>query len=646
MTALPAQPARRMAGPAKIRMAGVALALLVIAVYAGSLGGPFVYDDVPAIVENPTLRAPVGLRSLLLPPGDEAGTVGGRPVLNLSLGLNYQLAGPRPWSYHVTNVAIHVLAALLLFGVVRRTLDPRADRAPASAPQPGAGPSSRWRSPWTEPEALLMAFFSALLWALHPLQTEAVTYVVQRAESLMGFFYLLTLYCFVRSCEPATGGRNPGAIWAWLCVLACLLGMATKEVMVSAPLVVLLYDLAFVAGSLREAWRRRRGLYLALGGTWLLLGALVAGTHGRGGSAGFGSSAGVGPYLLTQGKAVVHYLRLAFWPAGLTFDYGTGLIRHPTEVIAPMIVLALLFAGAVWAWRRSRATGFLALVFFAVLAPSSSFVPIATEPMAEHRMYLPLAAVAILVVAAASVLASRWFPRSSRLAFCLWGGVTALALGTATVVRNRDYRSEIALWAATVSEAPENPRAHNNLAEAWRAAGDAAKAADEFAAAVRVDPDYTPAQYNLGVTLLDSGQTQAAIPHLEKALSAPRHQAELQLYLGEACERLSHPVEAAEHYRAALRLAPENAGAAFGLGNNLAAQSRFPEAVEAFEAAVGLAPDNARMRNNLANALLLVGRTDEAIEQYREAAKHDPANAQIQANLERAIEGNKPRRER
>ena len=675
-------------------LAGVLLVMAVILVYLGSIDGAFVFDDVPAILENPTLRHPGAVAEVLAPPGDQAGTVGGRPVLNLSLAFNYAFGGTRPRGYHVLNLAFHVAATLLLFGFIRRTLDRNGDRPggialssrPGNPPPgngarqvaasvsgwisirlstrwrsrphsirglfpPGAEPDSRmalpWVSPWSRSDGLLIAFFASLLWAVHPLQTEAVTYVVQRAESLMGLFYLLTLYCFVRFAGRETAADPPRAasvrqgagrgIWAVLAVLACLLGMATKEVMVSAPLVVLLYDRTFVAGSIRGAWRKRRGLYLGLAATWFVLAVLVAGTHGRGGSAGFVAPAGVWPYVLTQCKAIVHYLWLAFWPDRLVFDYGTVLVRHPGDVLLQFLFILLLLTGAAAALRRHPGVGFPAFCFFAVLAPSSSFVAIATEPMAEHRMYLPLAAVSILVVVAVFAALTRLTPRFARVGFCALGAAAALGLGAATVRRNRDYRSEIALWSDTVRKAPGNPRAHNDLAEAFIAGGEPAKAAAEFVAAVQVDPDYAPAQYNLGVTLLDSGRPKEAIPHLEKALSAPRHQAELHLFLGEAFERTGQRGGAADQYREALRLAPGNAEAALGLGNNLAAQSRYAEAVEAFRLAVACAPDDIRIRNNLANALMFSGRVEEAVAEYREALKRDPDNVMVRENLERAI---------
>jgi len=162
-------------------------------------------------------------------------TSSGRPLVNLSFAVNFALTGNAVRSYHVLNLCVHSLAGLTLFGILRRTLE-------------ALGIGSR---------SSLLALGISLIWTLHPLQTEAVTYIVQRAESMMGVFYLQTLYWFIRYAG-APGRRQYGV----LSFLACLLGMATKEVMVSAPLMVLLYDRAFVSGSFRESWRRHGLVHL------------------------------------------------------------------------------------------------------------------------------------------------------------------------------------------------------------------------------------------------------------------------------------------------------------------------------------------------------------------------------------------------
>src|SRR5208283_3618464 len=199
-----------------------------------------------------------------------------------------------------------------------------------------------------------------LLWILHPLQTESVTYIIQRAESLMGLFYLLTLYCFIRGVQADDRTKNR---WFGFSIAACLFGMAVKEVMVTAPLVVLLYDRTFLAGSFREALRRRRQQYAGFGATWILLLFLVFSTGGRGGTAGFGSQVSPASYALTQFPAIVHYLRLCFWPHPLVFSYGSTLAPGLERVIPSALLVAVLLAASVWALIERPPLGFLGISF-------------------------------------------------------------------------------------------------------------------------------------------------------------------------------------------------------------------------------------------------------------------------------------------
>ena len=184
-------------------------------------------------------------------------TVSGRPLLNLTLAVNYALGGLNPWGYHAINLAIHILAALTLFGVLRRTLAVWGVGCGVRGEESHDTARSTSRTPHPTPHTFL-AFAIALLWAVHPLQTELVTYIVQRAESLCGLFYLLTLYCFIRGASrPPSPGRRT-SLWYLAAVVFCFLGIATKEVMVTAPVMVFLYDRTFFASSFRQSLRQRK----------------------------------------------------------------------------------------------------------------------------------------------------------------------------------------------------------------------------------------------------------------------------------------------------------------------------------------------------------------------------------------------------
>ncbi len=325
----------------------IAAALLA---YYSSFTTPFIFDDLFSVSRNPSIHHLWPVWSALSPPVNTF--VGGRPVVNLSLAVNYALGGTRVWGYHAVNLAIHILAGLALYGIVRRTL-----LCPLLRERFGAS-------------AMRLAMAVAVLWTVHPLQTEAVTYISERCESLMGLFYLLTVYCFIRGTNAP---RSSG--WFTLSVLACGLGMASKEVMVTAPVMVLVYDRTFVSGSFREAWTRHRRLYLGLAGTWLLLGWLMVGLHYR--DVGFGLGITGWAYALTECRVVIRYLWLALWPHPLVFDYGRVVaIRHIAAVAPSALILAVLAAGTLFELRRQPAFGFVGAWFFMILAPTSSLVPV------------------------------------------------------------------------------------------------------------------------------------------------------------------------------------------------------------------------------------------------------------------------------
>ena len=632
-------PAPRVATWPQTVLAATLMAAVVVATYHGALRAPFVFDDITSIPENPSIRSLWPLWGPLTPPA-AATTMGGRPLANLSLAVNYALSGTEPWSYHAFNIAVHVLAGLALLGVVRRTLclPPLRERFGR--------------------DALPLALAASLLWALHPLQTESVTYVVQRVESLVGLLYLLCLYCFIRSAESA---RPLG--WRVATLAACLAGMGTKEVMVTAPVMILLYDRTFLAGSFLAAWRKRRGLYVSLALTWIPLLLLVAGTGwSRGGSAGFGS-APASAYWLTQFEAVARYMGLSLWPRPLVFDYGTHLLHGLWAALPYALVVIPVLAATLIALKVRPVLGFLGAWFFLILAPSSA-VPVATQPMAGHRMYLPLAAVTTALVAGAYALAGR----RSFVAL----GAAALGLGWLSSSRNQVYSNPITLWGDTASKQPGNARAHNNLGLAlFRAGRDeeaiahyrislgiepgdqgthsnlgnaldrvgrTREAITEYQAALRIQPDFAPALYNLAKALYHEGRTAEAIGAYQAVIKIQPDYADAYNGLGDALEGApGRDSEAIDCYRRALRLKPDFAQAHYALGVALSKEGRPLEAASEYEEALRLEPDFAEASNNLGVIYCSSGRVPEGIQRIEAALQVKPGYSRAHFDLGNAL---------
>jgi tetratricopeptide (TPR) repeat protein len=589
------------------------IVLAALAAYHNGFGGPFVFDSDLAIRDNPSIRHLWPIWTALTPPGGGS-PVSGRPLANLSFALNYALGGTDVRGYHALSLAIHVLGGLTLFGILRRTLG-----ALPGWPAEG-GPSRGVELPD------LAAVGAAVIWTVHPLQTESVTYLAQRTESLMGLFYLLTLYAFIRSL----GSPRP---WLWLALslAACLAGMATKEVMVTAPLMVLLYDRTFASGGFREAWRRRKGYYLGLGATWGLLVFLMVGAGARGRTVGFATDVSWRDYGLTQLRAVAHYLRLSVWPHPLVIDYGLKLESSPgVLVVDGLAVAGLAGLTLLGLWRR-RAWGYALAWCLVILAPSSSVVPVATEIMAEHRMYLPLAGlVTVIVLGLYRMLGEK-----------SWPVILALAAGLswATERRNEDYRSARALWAQTVRFAPDNPGAHNNLGAALLAEGDRPGAIRQFTEAVRLDPSLAGSLNNLGGALLEEGRVEDAIARYEDAVRVAPGYAEAHANLGRVLARTGRVEEAADQFTQALRLEPNRADAHIGLGTALLRMGRVEQAIGEYRQAARLGPDFAEAHHDLGFALAKAGRADEAIAEYETAVRLSPDYAEARENLGNALLG-------
>jgi tetratricopeptide (TPR) repeat protein len=599
-----------------IIIAGGIIVLAAVVAYHNCFVVPFVFDDIQSITQNPTTRHLWPIWQALSPPHEKGFTVAGRPLLNLSLAINYSLGGDSPWGYHVANLAIHILAGLTLFGILRRTfLRP--------------GPRERFGA-----SAVPWSLAIAVLWVVHPLQTESVTYVVQRAESLMGLFYLATFYFFIRGAEST----RPGS-WFVCCFVACLLGMATKEVMVSAPFMILLYDRTFIAVNFAEAWRRRWRFYVALAGTWVMLAWLLIGTTGRGGTAGFGTVMSWWLYALTQCWAIGHYLWLSVWPQRLVFDYGILVFRDPSEVLPYILLLAGLLAGTLVALVYSPRLGFLGAWFLVILAPSSSVVPVASEPIAEHRMYLPLAAVIVVILTAGSLLCRyvctrfRW---PERIRVCLQiGAVTGatFALILATIQRNAQYHSAESIWADVVDKRPEDPRGHANLGLALLDDGRSQESIPHFATSLGIDPNEPIVRCNLAIALARSGATNQSLAELQETLREAPYFALAHVSLADILASQGDRHAALEQYTVGIALNPNDQAAHFNLAQLFVQLGQREQAVKQYREVVHLDPRDATAHYNLANLLAESGRDAEAIPHYIAAARFDPHNARSQINL-------------
>jgi len=546
-------------------------ALVVIGafVYLNSFKGQIVWDDV-------VINEDLAIRHLWPPWGAMTSPLQvARPLIGLSLALNYAVSGTKLWSYHLFNLIIHVLAALALFGVVRRTL--MTDRLRERFGNASTG----------------LAFSIALIWMVHPLQTQSVTYLIQRSESIAGLFYLLTLYCVIRGLS---GEHSAG--WYAAAVASCAAGMASKPVMATAPIVVLIFQSIFFPGSLKKTLRQSAGLYAGLAATWLILAATLRASSTSQTSAGF-SVAHLTPweYLGSQFGVIVHYLRLSLWPTGLCLDYGWPVAKAAGDIVPYALMAGLLGLLTLFALKRRPEVGFLGVWFFLILAPTSSVMPI-LDLAVEHRMYLSLAAVVTLIVLAVYRLAPLILPslRDNERA-ARWAGVVAVAViaawfGSLTIARNEYYESKLVMWADVVTKRPDNWRGHNNLGLYLSERGEIDEAKVQFEKAIESNPAYPEPHSNLGMALANTGHPAEAMPHFQEALRLSPQVKIANFNLGQITASQGKWGEAAAYYRNEIKVNPSYSEAYTQLGLALEKQKQFAAAAAAYRDDLTLFPNS------------------------------------------------------
>lgn len=574
--ALAASPSSR----GKIISAACLVALLGFIAFANSFFGDFVLDDVYEIEQNPNMN-------YLLPPWKAAlggRVVPARPLPYYSFAIDTYLWRRNPIGYHIINVALHLGSALLLFGIVRRTF-----LSPKLVERYG-------------PRATTIALLVATLWVVHPIQTQAVTYVYQRIESMMAFFFIASFYCFVRSQQSTHEKR-----WLVGSVACALASIMCKESAVAIPPFVFLYDVVFATDSWRETLRRRYRYYIALLLTYVPLLALLA--YQSQAYEEFRDPRSMFGYALSQPIVMLRYLELCFYPTGQCLDYLWQMETQPHRIVGPMLLVAIPFvAGVVGIWRR-RPWGFLIAAFFLPLLPTSSLIPV-NDLANEHRMYISLAAVATAVVLLGFAAYRRLAEFTERPTFAavpigLTTAIAIFALMCATNLRNRVYFNRVGLWEDVVSKAPHNVRALENLSNACLRAGDPksiARAAEVGQKIISMDRVNNRGYLALGSALLALGDREGAIANLSAAVLLNPRGPTAYAHLAAAI-RATDPQRAAELDAMALARDPQHVVSLVNLANAKARAADFDGAEQLLRRALEAAPDDGRVADRLAMVL-------------------------------------------
>ncbi len=645
-------------------IAAVVLALAVAAVYGQALSSPFIFDDQSTIVNNRSIRQLWPLVGTSATPGPlrppPQFSTAGRPLVNLTLAINYRLGEFNPWGYHVFNLAVHALNAWLLWALLRQTLLlPYFDEAYSA------------QADW-------LALAVALLWAVHPLQTEAVQYVTQRTELLVATCYLATLLTSLQYWLAKSAGVR--LRWLAAATLACTAGMACKEVMVTAPVVVLLYQYTFFTGSFRRALRDSGPLYAGLALGWVLLLALNLGGP-RSDTAGFHLGVRLLTWWYTQAKVLLLYVQLVFWPWPLVIHYDIPYLETFAAGWRWVVMAALVLTATCVLVRQRTTEGFVAATALLTLLPTL-VTPIITEIAAERRMYLASAAILALVIAGSYQYVRVMLRGAKAVGFPssppIW--LTALAVAvvlavsataaTVSIRRLSAYHDLVTIWQDTLLHQPTNPKVYNNLGVALVAAGRHDEAVQAFKQAVRLRPEFAEARFNLAAEMRKAGRHEEAVANYESGLQFVPDYAEGRYELGAELFALNRRDDAIEQLRHALRLGPRHVEANYLLaqcqldrgdvagarqlidtalqiaphfapahrllGDVLVAEQDLVAAEREYRTSLELWPQDAWALDNFGVLLLKLGKPSLAIEQFTEALRCDPHYHSAREHLDEA----------
>jgi tetratricopeptide (TPR) repeat protein len=596
-------------GDAHLRFRVLTIVAVCFIVYSNALFNGFVYDDMYQVVENRWLRDMSHLPDVFS--SGVWGFSGGeqsnyyRPLMHLSYMLTYALFGLRPWAFHLLNILVHAGVSVLVFLVAVKLCE-----AARSAP------------PFRVP------FLAALLFATHPIHTEAVTWVAGFPEVSFSFLFLLSFYLYMRA---VAGDRGPYTSTYLLSLFCFLLALLNKETALTLPLVLASYDHAFRKGPFGLLLHLKRYLpyfvvalaYLAIR-TSVLTGFAIFKRH---------AELSNYEYFINVFPLVSRYFAKLLLPSDLNAFYAFDPIHSllQWEGLVSIAVTCGFFAFLIWSYGKHRLVFFSASFIVIPLLPVFYIPALGENTFADRYLYLPSFGYALLVASFVAWLAQKR-PRT-RAALALAVLVLLAAYSTATLARNRVWSDDLRLWSDTVEKSPDSVMPRSELGIAYATRGETSKAIEQYQIALRMNPNFADGYTNLGLAYDDMGQLDEAIRHHEQALKLKPTAPAAHNNLGLALSKKGRLAEAIEHYRESLRLEPLSPGVHNNLGNAYQSMGWLDAAIDEYREASRLQPDFPDTQINLGVAYAKKGMIDAALEHFLLAQQLNPDNPIIYHNL-------------
>jgi tetratricopeptide (TPR) repeat protein len=554
-----------------VKRSFIAIICLGIIVYSGTFWGGFHFDDMPSIVNNPAIRNIDDLPGIwnYLPR---------RFILYLSLALNYHFGGLHVFGYHLFNLAVHLGCAVLVWWLTQLILLTPVMKDEKIARHSG-----------------VISLLAGLIFVAHPLQTQAVTYIVQRAASMAGLFYLasLCLYAKSRPLGIATGKIYYTGAW-----IAAVAAMFTKETAITLPLMILFYEFSFLRtrGSLN--WQYPAPFLLTLS----IIPATIFFTEtGAMRLQQLYHEPGISPihYLLTQFRVMVTYIRLVFFPFNQNLDYDYPIFKSVFEipVVISLAFLAAIFLCAKQLFAKYRLVSFSIFWFFLTLMPESSLLPI-KDVINEHRLYLPLAGYALLLVSGGYYLIGKHSIRIMVIMLLM----VIVGNSVLTYQRNKVWDSELALWNDTAEKSPHKARPQYNRGHSFDQKNKYAQAIVDYNKAIELDPDYADAYYNRGLIYARQNNLARAVADFTRTIEIRPNYAGAYNNRGIILAFHGDLDRAAADFLKAIVIDPGYAEAYCNLGNIYFDQGHLPLAILNYKKAIKIAPRDRNAYDNLAIA--------------------------------------------
>ncbi len=618
--------------------------MVIVSSFANGVNGPFMFDDSRAIVHNPTIHHASLWQILTV--YDERPT-SARPLSNLSFAIDRKLFGLNPKPYHWENIIIQVIIAGLLFVLMRAILKICLPTVHLNT----------MRRDW-------LAAGMSLLWAIHPVQTECVLYITQRSEQFAMLSMVLGFYSLVK-CQYHRR-------WLTVGFLCCFLGMFTKQTVLVLPLMLLLFDRAFIAGSFKACWSQRRLFYIACFAVCISYASLLMAVPSNPLSVGTHLGVSRMDYLLTQSQVITWYLRNLFWPTGICLYYNWPIVTDTADAMPTFMLIASLLAVSLlslWKWPK---LGTWLTGMFIVLGPTSSILPIVSEVASDRRVSLIIP----LILFPAVVLLIRGLLRVTRRPQLAMGSVMILLLAAGMFYVNQTsrlsvyYSNPIALWQHQTQQSPWPAGAWQMLGEHLEDEKQLAGAWQCYQQVLQLEPGWNMAQMGLGTVYIKLGRHDQAMKILASQTDHPLLAGVPYNAMGNIHKQKGELKEAALAYDKALEHDPDNLDYRLNrarVHNQLAQYQQalqmlmpyadYPDAPANLLAEAGFAcsqrnqldqaqayyqrvlkqtPDDAIVLNSIGVVMAKMGKLAEATAYFARAVSIDPQLEEAKDNLQKA----------